>query len=94
MKMPKEKRIYCPKCNTHTEHKVSIYKKGKERKNMAHGWRRYNRKKAGYGSQPKPIFRKNAKVNKKTRPMYKCKKCSRVVQGKAVRLKKFEIVAK
>ena len=30
MKFPKNKRIYCPKCGTHTVHKVSIYKKAKE----------------------------------------------------------------
>ena len=91
MKMPKEKRIYCPKCHTHTVHKVSIYKKGKQR-GMCESNRRVNRKKAGYGSSPKEIQHKKVKINKRTRPMYKCKDCDFTVMGKAQRLKKFELV--
>ncbi|MCP4762800.1 MAG: 50S ribosomal protein L44e [archaeon] len=94
MKIPKTRNMYCPKCRKHTEHKVTLYKKGKERKNTAEGWRRYHRKKKGYGSQPKPIFRKNAKINKKSKPMFECKECKYKVQGKSYRVKKFEIVAK
>ncbi|MHA1563571.1 MAG: 50S ribosomal protein L44e [Promethearchaeota archaeon] len=100
--MPKNKRIHCPKCQKHTPHKVNIYKKGKDRimahggkdRIMAHGKRRYNRKKAGYGSQPKPIQHNQAKVNKKTTPLYKCAVCGHVQVGKAQRLKKFEILNK
>ena len=94
MKIPKEIKSHCPKCNKHTTHKVSLYKKGKERKKSTDGWRRYNRKKAGYGSQPKPIFRKNAKTNKKSMPILKCSKCGNKKHGRAYRVKKFEIVAK
>lgn len=93
MKFPKSKRIYCPKCKEHTDHKVSIYKKGKDTQS-AQGARRYARKKRGYGSQPKPIQHNQAKVNKKTTPTYKCTKCNRVVIGKGLRLKKFEILTK
>ena len=75
-------------------HKVSIYKKGKTRDKMAEGQRRYYRKKAGYGSQPKPIQHNQVKVNKKTLPIYKCNECGRSIHGTALRLKKFEIVAK
>ena len=32
MKISKELNAYCPKCNTHTVHKVSQTKKGQERK--------------------------------------------------------------
>ena len=91
MKMPKDKRIYCPRCNKHTEHKVSIYKKGKQR-SMCESDRRVGRKKAGYGSSPKEIQHKKVKVNKKTRPMYKCKKCDYTIIGNAMRLKKFELI--
>jgi len=31
MKIPKERRTYCPKCKKQTVHSISIYKKGKER---------------------------------------------------------------
>lgn len=94
MKVPKERTCYCPKCNKHTVHKVNIYKKGKERKNTAAGWRRYNRKHTGYGSQPKPVFHKNVKINKKVQPNFKCVECGQTVCGIAQRLKKFEIMNK
>lgn len=55
MRYPKEKRIYCPKCRTYTEHTVSLYKKGKDSTTVA-GARRYHRKKKGYGSQPKQSY--------------------------------------
>jgi len=93
MKFPKNKKIYCPKCKKHTPHKCSIYKKGKD-SIMAHGKRRYFRKKKGYGSQPKPIQHNQCKVNKKTTPLYKCGECGHVQVGKAQRLKKFEILNK
>ncbi|MHA1733042.1 MAG: 50S ribosomal protein L44e [Promethearchaeota archaeon] len=92
MRVPKEQTTYCKKCRQHTKHSVSLYKKGKDRKKMGEGWRRYNRKKKGYGSQPKEVFRKNAKVNKKSLPLLKCNVCGTVHHGKALRLKKFEIV--
>lgn len=41
----------------HKLHKVTQYKKSKER-HAAQGRRRYNRKQQGYGGQTKPIFRK------------------------------------
>jgi large subunit ribosomal protein L44e len=93
MKVPKVKRIHCPKCNKHTEHKVSIYKKGKDNFSKK-GWRRYYRKKRGYGSQPKPVQHNQCKVNKRSLPLYKCAECGRVLHGIAMRLKKFEIMTK
>ncbi len=55
MRYPKEKRTYCPRCRNYTEHSVSLYKKGKDKTTMA-GARRYQRKKKGYGSQPKHLY--------------------------------------
>jgi large subunit ribosomal protein L44e len=62
--IPKTRKTYCQKCNLHTVHKVTQYKKGKESK-AAQGRRRYDRKQSGYGGQTKPIFRKKAKTTKK-----------------------------
>jgi len=62
--IPKTRKTYCAKCKTHTVHKISQYKKGKESK-QAQGRRRYDRKQSGYGGQTKPIFRKKAKTTKK-----------------------------
>lgn len=93
MKVPKTIKSVCPRCKKHTEFKVSIYKAGKKR-TMAEGQRRYLRKKKGYGSMPRPVFKKNAKINKKTLPMLKCTVCGFMKSGRPQRVKKFEIVTK
>lgn len=54
---PKTRRTHCRKCNCHSAHRVSQYKKTKER-TTAQGRRRYDRKQLGFGGQTKPIFKK------------------------------------
>ena len=83
-------RKYCPKCRQHQEHKVSIYKKGKNR-TLAEGARRQARKTKGYGSFPKPIQKRFAKTTKKTVLLYKCQECGHTIQTKGLRLKKVDI---
>jgi large subunit ribosomal protein L44e len=91
MKIKKELRKYCPKCNNYTAHTVGLYKKGKER-SMAAGKRRYERKKKGYGSQPKPIQKKFSKVTKKSMYRLRCKVCNYTVQTKGFRAKRVDII--
>lgn len=55
--MPKQRRTFCKKCKVHKNHKVTQYKKSKER-HASQGRRRYDRKQQGFGGQTKPIFRK------------------------------------
>lgn len=55
--VPKQRRTFCKKCKCHKLHKVTQYKKSKER-SAAQGRRRYDRKQQGFGGQTKPIFRK------------------------------------
>jgi large subunit ribosomal protein L44e len=90
MKIPKTLRTFCPKCKTHTEFSVSIYKAGKR-----HGARRGERQQAirkkGYGGQKFPEQHNQAKVTKKTSLMLKCKECSYTLQRKGIRLKKAEV---
>ena len=90
MKYPKEVNRYCKHCRKHVKHDVSIYKKGKERM-LNHGRRRLERKKRGYGSFPKEILHKNAKINKKTQLLFQCSECNKKEYGKSYRVKKFEI---
>merc|ERR1712071_520265 len=45
--VPKSRRTYCKKCKTHNAHKVTQYKKPKER-SAAQDRRRYDRKQQGY----------------------------------------------
>ncbi|MBD3185911.1 50S ribosomal protein L44e [Candidatus Bathyarchaeota archaeon] len=91
MKHPRNIRRYCPKCGKHTEHSVSIYKK-RPKSRLKQGERRYARKSKGYGSFPRPVFKRNAKVNKKFLPMLTCKECDRKSSKKGLRLKRFELV--
>ena len=90
MKMASQLRKFCPRCNTHTMHQISIYKKGKDR-NQAQGKLRMERKTRGYGSFPKPIQKRFAKTTKKTMLKYKCADCGYTIQGKGMRLKKVDL---
>jgi len=91
MKIPSRLTTYCPKCNAHTEHTTSLYKKGKERK-LSLGARRHERELHGYGGQKYPIQRKKAKTTDKKTVLLKCVKCGRMVSRAGIRLKKLEIV--
>jgi len=90
LKIPKEIRTYCPRCNTHTLHTVTIYKHGRRRA-LAEGERRYRRKQEGYGSKRKHEQKRFAKVTKKVVLKLKCKKCGYISHREGVRLKKAEI---
>jgi large subunit ribosomal protein L44e len=92
MKVPKTMKTYCPKCNKHTEHSVSTYKKGKDRP-LAEGNRRYARKNEGYGGQRDPRQRKTSKTTKRQVLMLKCKGCNGVIERLGIRLRKLEIAA-
>ncbi|MHA1914944.1 MAG: 50S ribosomal protein L44e [Promethearchaeota archaeon] len=90
MKYPRTIRRYCPTCRSHQTHTVVIYKKGKER-TLNHGRRRLERKKLGYGSFPKPIFHRNAKINKRTTPLLECSECGKKHYAKSYRAKRVEL---
>jgi large subunit ribosomal protein L44e len=91
VKMAKELNKYCPKCNKYTKHTVSLYKKRAQR-GLSEGGRRYDRKKKGYGSQPKPIQHNQAKTTKKQTLKIRCTECNRQRYMKSVRLRRIEIV--
>ncbi len=91
MKFPKKIRTYCPRCNTHTEHNVSIYKHGKRRA-MALGERRYRRKQEGYGSKRRPEQKRFAKVTKKQVVKISCTQCGYTRHMLGIRLKRLELV--
>jgi large subunit ribosomal protein L44e len=91
MKVPKTIKTYCARCKTHKEHAASLYKKGRERV-LSAGRRRYNRKEAGYGSQPKPIQKRFSKVTKKQSLRLKCSECGHVTVREGIRLKKLEFI--
>jgi large subunit ribosomal protein L44e len=92
MNTPKEVNTYCPKCQSHKIHSVSLYKAGKRRA-LAKGERAHElREKKGYGGQKFPRQRKFAKVTKKQTLRLKCKSCGFMRHKKGLRLKKLIIV--
>lgn len=91
LRFPRTISTYCPRCRTHTEHSVSIYKHGK-RRTLAEGQRRYLAKQEGYGSKRKPEQKRFAKVTKKTVLRLKCQKCGYILHRRGVRAKKAELV--
>ena len=90
MNVPKTVKAFCPKCNAHTEHSVSVYKAGKRRA-LAEGARRHEREKKGYGGQGWPLQKKFAKTTKKQVLKLRCRKCAYTLQKEGIRLSKLEI---
>jgi len=90
MNVPKEISTYCPKCNNHQAHTVSLYKAGKRRA-LAEGERRHARAKKGYGGQKYPLQKTFAKTTKKQTLKLKCKVCSYTLQKDGIRLTKVNI---
>ncbi|KAG5346557.1 RL44 protein, partial [Acromyrmex charruanus] len=88
--VPKQRRTFCKKCKVHKNHKVTQYKKSKER-HASQGRRRYDRKQQGFGGQTKPIFRKKAKTTKKIVLRMECTECKYRKQIPLKRCKHFEL---
>ena len=91
MKFPRSMRTYCPRCKTHTEFAVSLYKAGK-RRGAKLGERRFAKKQRGYGGMKRPVQHNQAKVSKKQSIMLKCGECGYTRQRKGIRMKKAEVV--
>jgi len=93
MKVPGQITTYCPRCNVHTAHSVSVYKAGRTRA-LAAGERHHERiDRHGYGGSKAPIQRRKVKTTKKQALKLKCRKCGFVVQKNGIRLRKLEIAA-
>jgi large subunit ribosomal protein L44e len=90
MKIPRSLRTYCPRCNTHTEFAVSLYKAGKRRAARL-GERRQKARKKGYGGQKFPEQRNQAKVSRKQTLKLECRECGYTLMRKGIRMKKAEV---
>lgn len=91
MKFPRTMRTYCPRCKTHTEFNVSLYKAGKRRA-VRKGERRFSSKQKGYGGMKRPVQHNQAKVSRKHSIMLECRECGYKLQRKGIRLKRAEVV--
>lgn len=90
MKIPNRIRTYCPKCDTHTEHRVKLYKKGKE-SGLKSGVKKHEEKKKGYGGQKFPRLQRTAKTTKKETLQYVCDDCGYTIQKEGKRMSRIEI---
>lgn len=90
MNVPKEIKTYCPRCNKHTVHTVSLYRDGRRRA-LAKGERAHERERKGYGGQKYPMLRRKAKTTKKQTLKLKCKDCGYTLHKEGIRLKKLTI---
>jgi large subunit ribosomal protein L44e len=99
MKLPKNKKKYCPKCIKHTLQKVSQVKSGSKRGSLKWGsiQRAKHRSVPGtgnknrWGSKPSKPKRTGAKTSKKTNLKYTCSVCKKsTIQKFGIRAKKVE----
>lgn len=93
MKVPREIRTYCPKCDKHQSHRVTLYHAGRRRA-LAEGERRHERKKQGYGGQKYPLQRRFAKTTKKQTLILECVECGRKRHKEGIRQSRIEIERK
>lgn len=84
---------YCPFCKKHTLHKIRREKVGaRNRRALAVDQRRMARKKAGYGSFPRPNPKGREKPTRKLDLRYQCTVCKKEhIIGQGFRAKKFEL---
>jgi len=90
MNVPRQISTYCPRCGTHTEHAVSLYKEGKRRA-LAKGERHHKRERKGYGGQKYPMLRRKAKTTKKQTLKLRCRVCGYISHRKGIRLRRITI---
>ncbi|RDD53353.1 MAG: 50S ribosomal protein L44e [Candidatus Korarchaeota archaeon NZ13-K] len=90
MQVPATIRTYCPRCRRHTPHKVSLYKAGRAR-TLSWGQRQLERKRRGYGGEPRGMLRRKAKTTKKALLVLTCEECGRKVLRNLGRLAKVEV---
>lgn len=93
MKVPREMRTYCPRCDKHQIHRVSLYHRGRRRA-LAEGERRHRRKKKGYGGQKYPLQKKFAKTTKKQTLILECEECGHKRHKEGIRLSRIKIEKK
>ena len=94
MEIPKEVKIYCPKCDKHTIHKLKRFKK-KGARSVSEGQRKHELKeKKGYGGKSEAIVLK-VKQSTKHAFLAKCTVCGHTVYYVIQkRMKKVELVEK
>lgn len=89
MKIPKERRTYCPSCRKHTPHEILRVKK-KKASELKAGQRQFRRIMRGYGGFPRPQPSGAGKPTKKVNLLLRCKVCKKAHSMPGFRVKKLE----
>lgn len=75
MKVPKEVKIYCKKCNEHTEHKLKQFKEGSKSALKEHARKHEAKHVKGYGGKSRHVVHIK-KQSKKPTFTATCSKCN------------------
>jgi large subunit ribosomal protein L44e len=93
MKIPKERRTYCPSCKKHTIHEV-LEAKRRKASELKWGQRQFRRVTSGYRGYPRPLPSRNKPI-KKLDLRYKCKECGKShIKRSSFRAGKVEFVVR
>jgi large subunit ribosomal protein L44e len=93
MKIPKERKTYCPNCKKHTIHTV-LESKRRKASELKWGQRQFRRVTSGYRGYPRPLPSGN-KPTKKLDLRYKCKECNKShIKRSTFRAGKVEFIQK
>jgi large subunit ribosomal protein L44e len=90
VKIPREKRSYCPTCKKHTVQEVLKVKKRKASELKA-GQRQFRRVMRGYRGFPRPQLKGAGKPTKKASLLLRCKECKKAHSIDGFRSKKLQI---
>ena len=94
MEFPLKIKMYCPKCNTHTEHKLKDWKKGKRNFMRKVNRFMYGKRFKGYGAN-RPKATASKKQAKRFIAIATCIECSRKVYFRSnTRMKKAQLAQK
>ena len=91
--VPKFRKTYNSRLRRHTLHKISQYKKGRDRP-TASGNRNFRIKKRGFGGTKRPILKRKAKITKKVMLKLTCIKSGDTRFWKYGRCKSFKFEQK
>lgn len=89
MKMPRERRTYCPTCGKHTLHEVLRVRR-KKASELKAGQRQFRRVLKGYGSFPRALP-SGSKPTKKVNLILRCRTCGKAHGVKGFRVKVLNI---
>ena len=103
MKLPKKHKRYCPKCKSHTEHKLDLVSTGHKRGSLKRGSLQRAKSRGAFpgkgnkGRSSRPAIKKWKRKTKTTTRkvvIYTCQTCKKSTQARSRRVGKIMFEAK